>query len=63
MIHSPKIPKLTPKEKAQEFLSTKSKGDTIKEVTQLIYFSDDSDLSKTYWTAVLECVNSETFCK
>jgi hypothetical protein len=58
MIHSPKIPKLTPKEKAQKFLSTKSKDDVVKEVTQLIYFSEDNKIQKTYWTEVLEWVNS-----
>jgi hypothetical protein len=55
-IKGPKLPDLLPKEKALKFLSTKSKEDVIKEVTQLVYLSEDEAIAKNYWERVLDHV-------
>jgi len=63
MAKEPKTPNVLPKEKAQEFLMNKSKEDVVKEVTQLIYLSEDCDFSKMYWTDVLNHVNAQVVKK
>jgi hypothetical protein len=63
MSRQPKTPNIPPKEKAQKFLSNKSKDDAIKEITQLIYLSEDCDSAKTYWTDVLNFVNAHVIKK
>jgi hypothetical protein len=63
MSRQPKTPNISPEEKAQKFLSNKSKDDAIKEITQLIYLSEDCDSAKTYWTDVLNFVNAHVIKK
>lgn len=63
MSRQPKAPNIPPKEKAQEFLSNKSKEDAVKEVTQLIYLSEECDPANTYWKDVLNCVNEHVIKK
>lgn len=55
---TPRIPEESPKWKAQDLLARKAKDDVMKEVLQLIYLSEDFDLAKSYWTQVLDHVNS-----
>ena len=62
-IKGPKLPDLLPKEKALKFLSTKSKEDVIKEVTQLLYLSEDDAIVKNYWQMVLDHVESHVVQK
>ncbi len=62
-IKGPKLPDLLPKEKALKFLSTKSKEDVIKEVTQLLYLSEDDTIIKHYWECVLEHVQAHVVQK
>jgi hypothetical protein len=59
----PKTPNILPKEKALNFLSTKSKEDVIKEVTQLLYLSEDDAIVKNYWECVLEHVQAHVVQK
>jgi len=63
MAKEPKTPNVLPKEKAQEFLMNKSKEDVVKEVTQLVYLSEDCDFAKMYWTDVLNHVNAQVVKK
>ena len=63
MSRQPKAPNIPPKEKAQEFLSNKSKEDAVKEVTQLIYLSEECDPANTYWKDVLNYVNAHVIKK
>lgn len=58
-----KTPNILPKEKALNFLSTKSKEDVIKEVTQLLYLSEDDAIVKNYWQMVLDHVESHVVKK
>lgn len=62
-IKGPKLPNLLPKEKALDLLSRKSKEDVIKEVTQLIYLSEDEAIPKNYWECVLEHVQAHVVKK
>ena len=62
-IKGPKLPDLLPKEKALNFLSTKSKDDVIKEVTQLLYLSEEDTIVKNYWECVLEHVQTHVVKK
>ena len=62
-ILKPRIPKESPKWKAQDLLARKAKEDVVKEVTQLIYLSEDFDSAKTYWTDVLNFVNAHVIKK
>ncbi len=63
MAKEPKTPTITAKEKAHEFLMRKSKDDAIKEITQLLYLSEDCDFAKMYWTDVLNHVNAQVVKK
>jgi hypothetical protein len=63
MTKEPKTPNIPAKEKAQEFLSNKSKEDAVKEVTQIIYFCEDCYSAKMYWTDVLNFVNAHVIKK
>lgn len=63
MTKKPKTPNITPKEKAQEYLSNRSKEDAVKEVTQLIYLSEECESANTYWTDVLNYVNAHVIKK
>lgn len=62
-IKGPKLPALLPKERASKFLSTKSKEDVIKEVTQLVYLSEEDAIAKNYWENVLEHVQAHVVKK
>jgi hypothetical protein len=63
MTKEPKTPNIPAKEKAQEFLSNRSKEDAVKEVTQIIYLCEDCDSAKMYWKDVLNCVNEHVIKK
>ena len=62
-IKEPKISNLSPKEKALNFLSSKSKEDAIKEVTQLLYLSEENSIAKNYWESVLGYVEAHVVKK
>jgi len=56
----PKISKLTPKEKARDILGRKSREDAVKEITQLVYLSEDQPAFNQYWQDVLASVVNGT---
>lgn len=62
-IKEPKISNLLPKEKALNFLSSKSKEDAIKEVTQLLYLSEENPTARNYWESVLAHVEAHVVKK
>lgn len=62
-ILTPRIPEESPKWKAQDLLARKAKEDVVKEVTQLVYLSEDCDFAKIYWTDVLNHVNAQVVKK
>lgn len=53
---NPKLSVLTPREKAQNILGRKNREDVIKEITQLMYLSEDDPIFNEFWQNVLNQV-------